>query len=703
MSTGGVFKLIANDGKSDRIIMATALLDQRINEIIRMRKKLGHIDTLPSLLDIEKTHILFVNSHFKPYAAIGFEYNKVMSLGGTARLGSNLTFSLPQFGDFFNDIVCRIRLNEVSAVSGNIPVQGSKQFPNDIISLDGLTKTTYLLNDVFGNTVTGVNDIITSWNAIPNTTKTSIINSNKVSNEVINDMEKNDKLTDFQKQKISDFVTPNGPVVVGTYRNLVRYCEFPGNCIFKKVKFNVNGNPLTEYSRNLSMMMGKFSTNINKQYGYNRLLGQQVPTQGYMGPEKINITPPITVPNGIGRQYEDQSTQTTSVYTTPTSLSSVSTKFVNLGTVGASDVFQREFSIVNGPQTPKPIQPALELWVKLRFWFCEDIGLSLPSASIPFGQRFIEINLANQDDLVFEYYSLYLKTIVDQISSNDGNPDALTHITRTITYSPIQNLFGVNPLTINKAELYINNIFMNPEIHDIYLHRITFSLIRVYREQIVSINKTGENSLLLSQLKWPVEVMFFGIQPHWNSSNSNIYKYHDWHRFTLQCPTNTNTNTLCEVPDIKFVVAEVPGGATPSFVTPLVAGAPGFSSSISPVVDGLFFENVPTIDNCSLESHGIVIYDKLPDIFFNQYFPYQYGGYNINTPTDPGVLMINMALFPGTYQPSGHLNLSRVRETYIKWKSSLVSPEVPCYAIVVGQCINFILYSDGSAVLRYST
>jgi len=32
-----------------------------------------------------------------------------------------------------------------------------------------------------------------------------------------------------------------------TYRNFVRYCEFPGNRLFSLVKFDVNGNPLDEY------------------------------------------------------------------------------------------------------------------------------------------------------------------------------------------------------------------------------------------------------------------------------------------------------------------------------------------------------------------------------------------------------------------------------------------------------------------------
>lgn len=58
MAAAGVFKLIANDGKADRMIMATKLLNQRIKDIMCMRTKAGFDDPTPTLVDIEKTHIL---------------------------------------------------------------------------------------------------------------------------------------------------------------------------------------------------------------------------------------------------------------------------------------------------------------------------------------------------------------------------------------------------------------------------------------------------------------------------------------------------------------------------------------------------------------------------------------------------------------------------------------------------------------------
>jgi hypothetical protein len=123
MSAGAVFKLIANDGKADRMIMATKLLNQRIKDVMCARRRAGKDDVTPTLVDLERTHILYVNAHFKPFAAIGYEYNKVRPQSGNPQLGGGVTFSIPQFGDFFHDMVCRVRLSAFSGKEGTTPSQ----------------------------------------------------------------------------------------------------------------------------------------------------------------------------------------------------------------------------------------------------------------------------------------------------------------------------------------------------------------------------------------------------------------------------------------------------------------------------------------------------------------------------------------------------------------------------------------------------
>jgi len=101
MATGGIFQLITNDGKQDRLLMATELLQNRLASIKAARMADPMIvDKTPTLADIEKTHIVFMNAHFKPFAAIGYEYNKVQPSSGNTQLGEEIQFSIPQFGDF---------------------------------------------------------------------------------------------------------------------------------------------------------------------------------------------------------------------------------------------------------------------------------------------------------------------------------------------------------------------------------------------------------------------------------------------------------------------------------------------------------------------------------------------------------------------------------------------------------------------------
>jgi hypothetical protein len=91
MSSGGVYSLLTNDGKQDQMLMATEALSRRLAAIRKARENMAN--PTPTLADIEKTHIIFMNSHFKPFAAMGFEYNKVVANSPT--LGSKVQFSIP--------------------------------------------------------------------------------------------------------------------------------------------------------------------------------------------------------------------------------------------------------------------------------------------------------------------------------------------------------------------------------------------------------------------------------------------------------------------------------------------------------------------------------------------------------------------------------------------------------------------------------
>ena len=539
MSTGGIFTLITNDGKQDRMLMATQLLNTRLQQIQRMRTRNRVRDPTPTLVDIERTHILFMNAHFKPFAAIGYEYNKVQPQSGTANFGSEIQFSIPQFGDFFNDMVVNVKISE-GDVAGTAPAN--------------------------------------AW----------------------------------------------------------RWADKLGERLFQKVAFTVNGNPLDEYTSDVYKFHDDFFVTPNKRTGWNRCVGQQDCIKGSRQLDSGNVLP-----------------------------SAGAIPYVS-GTIANLEQCV-EFS--NGLQTPKKTHRAFELWVPLIFWFNKDPRLSIPSVSIPYGQRFITITLAALDDCA-------------RIGFNKADTFAASQSGAVVP-------FTTTP-TITEASLYINNIFVNPEIHDIFIKRIGFNLIRVHRIQTQRLTKASDR-VLLSSLKWPIETMYTGVRPLENVSGSSAAAVPNdtmgsWNKFSGVDPTRR-----------------------------VDIGGTGDVASFAPCY--------PTLDKTTISAHGIDIYKSFPHSFFNSYVPYNYGGHHINTPEDCGSQMITFNFYPGSYQPSGHINISRAREFYYEYSASTVSvardavgtsgaravaedwikSDQPADLIIVAVAINFLLISDGSAVLRYTT
>jgi hypothetical protein len=643
MATGGIFQLITNDGKQDKMLMASELLRNRLAAVTAARQANPAIaDPTPTLLDIEKTHILFTNAHFKPFAAIGFEYNKTNAASGNSTMGSSVTFSIPQFGDFFHDMVLYVQLNQ--------PV---------------LTVTAASLSDA----------------------------------------------------------------------PLMRWCPYPGERLLETVEFEVNGNPLDKYYNNDVNFHREFSIQPNKLAGWKRCVGQEEGHQGY-------VNQPSWANSGV-----DPATINYRVGTT----------------------------VFSGDQTPsgqKDITKSKELIIPLLFWCNRDVRLAVPSVAIPYGQRFIKVQLTAANNLV----NLVPRGAGDWTDANIGG---------SLNYNNmLQNIV-----------LYINNIFVNPEVHNIFIKRIGFTLIRVHRQQTLNATATTAE-VLLQQLKWPIESLFIGMKmAQYNATDVvNQRQFLDrWHTFSLLndttvstqgylsgqstlknaafvLPTSTVNVSAAATANLRFTsTATVVAGANPyegintgDFITVTFTGVSTPAVTAGPIVlevasvipssdstskGYVVFKNlvgsvtaalgtsaitltaatvsvsatafapaastysarVNTIDSMTIAAHGIPIYNGFTTKFHNAYIPYHYGGPNITVPEDTGALMVPFGLYPGTYQPSGHINVSRAREFYLSYTSSVIGATTGPYAgssgtlVVCASAINFLLISDGSAVLRYST
>lgn len=607
MATGAIFQIITNDGKQDRMLMATALLHDRLDKIWRVKKALNpglsddDVQVLPSLIDIEKTHILFTNAHFKPFAAIGFEYTKVRVSSGTPTLGSTLQFSIPQFGDFFHDIAFHCILTQPTVTAG------SGVDPQD---------------------------------------------------------------------------TP-----------AMRWTNWPGERLLKKVQQEVNGNPLDEYTFHVTAAHREYRVAPNKLTAWKRCVGQEEPEQGFL------------------QQRE----------------------WANSGVAPDDCRFAQQ--VHNGNQTPTASKTgSLEMFVPLLFWYNKDVRLAVPSVAIPYGQRFINIELATASELV---------GLVPR-GDNLGN-----------WASPGGTL---SDPVVSLAELYINNIFVNPEVHKIYIKRVGFSLIRVHRQQIMPMTSSD---LHLQQLKWPIEYLFVGakVTNYFAGSTEALKREHlqNWDKYhavgagTYRTPGHVLrkqvlTLTASAQLGITATTGAVTGVNTPLSNVTIVSGdqiqignsvyvansgvaegaslvglvllPPPLTTIANSVANAtsaarITYESqvvqtctaTPIFDTVSVQAHGIDLYKEMPASFFNAYTTYHFGGPNINAPQDKGSLFIPFCLYPGTYQPSGHINVSRAREFYLKYGSTWQTnnSDKPLTLVVIASAINFLLISDGSAVLRYST
>jgi hypothetical protein len=638
MATGGIFQLITNDGKQDRMLMASDLLAQRLAAISAARAASPQqLDPTPTLLDIEKTHILFTNAHFKPFAAIGFEYNVTNPQSGNAALGSQVTFSIPQFGDFFYDMVVYVSL-----------------------------------------------------------------------------------------------LQPTLTVAAGTSASdspLMRWCAYPGERIFDSVSFQVNGNPLDQYYSSDVNFNREFMITPNKKSAWDRCVGQEQPELGF-----------VDQPN-----------------------------WASSGVAASSIVSRVMTQTVSGDQTPtgqKPVSVLKELLVPLLFWCNRDVRLAVPSVAIPYGQRFITLQLTQPQNLV---------GLVPRGAG--GWTDAT--INGSLNYANM----------LQSIQLYINNIFVNPEVHNIFIKRIGFTLIRVHRNQTTATN-TSTGQILLQQLKWPIETLFVGMRmSDYNSSDTTLTRQHldKWHTFSQITPTSRSaqgwvagqvtlknsayalpasttlklsaglsaslqlvdgtstppagTNNFTALSSGDIVTLNLTGVSSPAKTATIVATVSSVVPAISTTVPGYVqfkelvgsfgqgivdvvltsatasvqgvstsgaqtstvFVPSRTVDTVTITAHGIPIYNGFSNKFYSAYIPYQFGGPNITSPTDIGALMIPFNLYPGTYQPSGHINVSRAREFYINYTSSVITSAVNGILLVSASAINFLLISDGSAVLRYST
>lgn len=112
--------------------------------------------------------------------------------------------------------------------------------------------------------------------------------------------------------------------------------------------------------------------------------------------------------------------------------------------------------------------------------------------------------------------------------------------------------------------------------------------------------------------------------------------------------------------------ASLPAAYTPAAL-PVAAGTTAvLQTTASTEVTSTVFVPTKTVDTITIKAHGIPIYNGFVTKFYNAYLPYHYGGPNVSTPTDQGAILIPFNLYPGTYQPSGHINVNSLNSKCVR-------------------------------------
>lgn len=390
------------------------------------------------------------------------------------------------------------------------------------------------------------------------------------------------------------------------------------------------------------------------------------------------------------------------------------------------DMFS-EYKLINdGNQTLKYSHGSVDLFVPLLFWF-KDLKQSLPS--LPWGQLQIRVELAEVTDII-------------GFANNGGG-----------------GLY--NSPSIEFCNLHVNQLFTLPEIFNLYTKKFVFSLIRTHRaHKQVIVSDTGKNyQILLNNLKYPTEVLYFNFRPRKNLTLSQ-----QWYKSCKLTEKAYKVPVMAKDPETVIVVkfAGFPHGindpntiyitstdplstvdtAYNAYDLVIISGS-GYNSTdilknrytvnsylgttqtinIVGEWDGfvpdssttfelytqqlavnnvIYYQEEPIVTEISLIIQGIEVYKNHAEQFYNSYLPTKLE--NVNIPIDCGQYMMPFCNKLYNFSPSGSLDFGLAREIYLNFSSDLIKSDYPVDLIVLARTINFLLIDGetGGLHLKYN-
>lgn len=302
----------------------------------------------------------------------------------------------------------------------------------------------------------------------------------------------------------------------------------------------------------------------------------------------------------------------------------------------------------DGAQTRRARQAPLDLWIPLQFSTAGDAAQAIPNDMIPNTQRTVSITLAPVGELI-------------RARDAAGNVVSL----------PFSTLAA-------RANLYVNNLYVNPEIHDIFAARLGFTLIRTHQTQYDTLSAPA-GVVRLDRIKFPAEFLQVGVR----SSDAEA-DFDRWHLFGQ--PRARTPATSLMTPGALWNVG--------LGICQLVCRQLREASTLDEIATGMRVT----------AGRGVELFTNADATFYQAYLPTRWRGRTpVVAPKDRGVMLVPFDLYPGAPEVSGYINLSTEREVQLEFVAPTVSGTNTAQIISAASALNFLVRDGDSIRLRYST
>lgn len=670
-------QLTVNVGKLDRILFAAAYLCQRLQAITLYKRNKGYSNIFPSIAEIKTTHFMVFDVSFKPCIVVAHEY--VRQSAKNANLGNDIEFEIKFACDYLNDMFYEFDMPEVSATQAPLGDIIVEPYDLDVLQSNGglpvnfgqgrLANATESANyfNGFNYTFVGANPVSTQVTYGNNLYLLQVAADNVAYGRGAISYLYTDSCGNFiagpdgtaSAPNANGFGTGQGNPKV-TVANYVRAADLLGLKMTDQNYFHVDNNEISVYHSSYGVnLRERMMTKGICRNQFDRLIGQEVPYD-YVKEKAVHMASNVPGLNP---------------------------------TAAVTDVHREYTKVARGLQTPKPLIENHKVLVPLLHWFNQKRKDSIPLLCLPDANVCFKTKVPPLNQL---YYvapgDLYIQETVNLLSAAGPygslvNPNVVIQ-RRTPFLVPGSVVQSSGQFL---AHIVMCHIYLDDCVHAILLHRIGFHLIRVIRRSVVVVNTT-DGEFDVNNVKWPVEYAFLRDIPYENIDESVPDTAENWWRCGHQRWEVDPKSFCCNtVPNDTVIIDQ--------------GGDPQYQTIYTKHVNQCHFEKIKVVEEAVTE-FGLNIYDadfyeKQATTFYRNYLPFAYSnGYVVGDDVALPGMMFTIAQIPGYSNPNGHFNVSKTRN--VKYNlTTVLGPKGKVALISDYTCINFIIISDGSLIIRY--